>query len=406
MQRVGPDGPDVEFARGTAGEVIAAATGLELLSAVRAATRDAVVGGLAAAVHGGDQGPVAAVAVGGTGVVLELRSLSADRWALTGRPVAVPADCCALGRLRRGVDGLVAHSLRSPLVRAQGAVTLAQRAWSRDRHDQLDHELRRLETVTAEALARADGQADAIRRLAADGGVPAADGQAAGAPGLVSVADADTLAATLAETLAATRADTPAPAAAGPQAPSDAHDHVGVDGPLVAVVVVPQLEAVPVVALQRLVAHLRAMPTVARVHPLLPGIAPTWPVDVPVDDGAAPLRLDGDAEADLASARAWVEAAGDEPVTALAELVTLRRSGVRVVLLPARRSVADGSGSEGERACGWAGLSLPAARSARVARVTAGWPVLLDGGVEAVVFGSGSTAGGPPGAEPAAAVDG
>lgn len=388
MQPLVPDRPDVEVARGTRSEVTAAAAGLGLLAGVRASTRDAVVGELDAAVAGGDEGPFAAVGVGdGTGVMLGVRADGADRWVLTRRPVVVPADRCALARLRRGVSGLVAHALRSPLVRVQGAVTLAQRAWSRDRDDQLDHELRRLAAVTAEALAGADEHADAIRRLAADSGVVAAGEEGTGATELVSVPDPAAL------------TDRLAPAVAGRQTAPAAHDPLGVDGPTVAVVVVPQLDAVPVVGLQRQIAHLCATPSVAGIHLLVPGTATTWPAGVLVDEDAQPLRMDGDAEADLASARAWMQTADDEPVTALAELVTLRRSGVRIVLLPPRRAEVGGSGSREAVARGWGGLSLPAARLARVARDTAAWPVLLDGGIEAVVFGSGSTAVGSAGAD-------
>lgn len=399
MQPLEPDAADVEVARGTGSDLLAAAAELDVLAAVRASTRDRVVDALDAALRAADPGPVAAVDAGAdVADELGLRRVDADQWALTVRRVEVPADHCLVSRLVRGVAAMVPHAVRSPLVRAQGAVTLARRALDHGRHDELDGELERLATVTDEALTRADGQAAAIRALVADD-EPPADAAATAAAGQVApVTDP----AALLDTLAQDFERGGVPGGDGGAAATAGTDHLGGGGPVVGVVVVPQLDAVPVWALRRLVAHLAGTATVAAVRVVLPGGARIWPPQPAVEPFAAPQTLAGDARVDLGCARAWLDGADEGVLAASAEVAALRRCGISAAVLSARCPSAPATGDDGPAVDGWAQLALPATRLAQIAAAAPGWPSLLRGGVEAVVFTRGDEPVGPAGEAPAA----
>lgn len=370
-----PRGPDVEVVRAAAEELATVAAGLPCLAGVRAGTRDHVIATLAAMLADRREGPVAAVrAPDGVPRVLSLASFAAEGWSLRSGLPGHDVGRGVLTALSRGVDGLVAHALRSPLVRAQGAATLLERAWRRDRIDELEAGWQRLTEVIDVALARADAHLVAIRRLAA-GGSPTArtDG-----PELERLIDPADLEARIAAT-------------DGPEEGRLAeHDHLAVGGPVEAVVLVSQLDAVPVAALRRLVAYLRAARPVVGLRVLIPGgdrhrEAMPWPVA-----GKGPRPVRGDQAADLAAARAWIECSGQGTLDALADLVVLRRTGTSVLLLPSaassRQTLAAAADGSGGGAAGWARLAVTAPHVVELAGSAPGWSALLADGFEAVLL--------------------
>ena len=288
----------------------------------------------------------------------------------------------------RGAVGLLPHALRSPLVRVDGAVTLARRATRRGDAATVDDELARLGEVTRAALERADAHAQAVQRLA-DRTPPGAS------PTVGSVDPADLVRAALdrvcAPTTAAGTVPGTAPGAVGapasevpgspaPGAASDA-DAAASSGPsLLATIVLPSPRLVPAPALDRLLAHLTEAWGVRSLRIVAPGHAELRPVPVsgsgpPVVDVARWWDDREDPDLPLVLGRRWVGGDGSEVVEALADAAALVDGGVSVQLaarVDAHR---------------WEGAVCPRPWVVQLPAVVAGWLQPLDAGVEVVTLG-------------------
>ncbi len=317
-----------------------------------------------AAAHAGRAGPVAAhLDTAGRPRQLEFEPTGPGGGRILARTGVCRDPLPAL--LLRGTAGLVPHALRSPLVRIDGAVTLARRASRRGDTAAADGELARLSEVVRAALERADAHAEAVQRLVDRTPSPVRPSAADGDP-------ADHVRSALDRRV-------------GPKSQLDAGpgsvDAPGADGPAVlATVVLPSPHPVPPPTLDRLLTHLTETWGVRRLRMVTPGHAEVRSVP---DQGSGPPAVDAarwwdgrpDPDLPLALGRRWVGGDGSDVVEALVDAAALVDGGVSVHLV----APVD--------APGWELASCPRPWVVHLPAVIAGWQQPLDAGVEVVSLG-------------------